>query len=120
MNANNARLPMRGIICTLLLSMCCFAGTSASARTIRAREVHVVVQSIDRRAKTLTLMYDQGHGQRKLIWNADTKFLCDWRCVSSDELKEGARATIYYRSPLFGKPFATKVVWSIAADRHEL
>ena len=110
---------MRGIICALLLSMCCFAGTSASARTIHAREVHVVVQSIDRQAKTLTLRYDQGHGPRKLIWNADTKFLCEWRFVSPDELKEGAHATIYYHSPFFGKPFATKVVWRIALDKHE-
>src|ERR1700676_1559174 len=119
MNANNACLPMRRIICTLLLSMCCFAGASASARTIRAREIHVVIQSIDRHTKTLILAYDQGRGPQKLVWNADTKFLCDWRFVSSDELKEGAHATVYYRSPFFGKPFATKVVWRIAVDRDE-
>ena len=28
-----------------------------------------------------------------------------------DELKHDTRTVVYYRTPLFGKPFVTKVVW---------
>ena len=102
---------MHRIISTFLLSLCCFASTDAFAHTNQAREAHVVIQSIDRQTRVLTLIYDKGRGPRKLACNADTKFLCDWKFVSAAELKEDLHVTVYYHSPFFGKPFVTKVLW---------
>jgi hypothetical protein len=34
------------------------------------------------------------------------------KTVSATELKVGMDVTIYYHSPFFGKPYATKVVWT--------
>lgn len=40
-----------------------------------------------------------------------TKFIKDWKFADSSAVKEGMRACVYYRSPFFGKPFVTKIVW---------
>ena len=84
---------------------------NAQAHAPRAREATAVVQTINHDKRTLALRYSQRRGPRELIWHSDTKFLRDWKCVSATELKDGTRATFYYHSPLFGKPFVTKVVW---------
>ena len=42
----------------------------------------------------------------------DTQFIKDWKFTDAAALKEGLRACVYYRSPFFGKPFVTKVVWT--------
>ena len=84
---------------------------NAEAHAPRARETQAVVQTVNHDKRTLTLSYPQGRGPRQLVWHSDTKFLRDWKFVPATELKEGTRATFYYHSPFFGKPFVTKVVW---------
>ena len=96
---------------TLLLLVCCFANSSALAHTPRARETRGVIQSIDYQKQILTLTYAQESGPQKLAWRSDTQFLKDSKPVPATKLKEGAQVTVYYHSPFFGKPFATKVVW---------
>jgi hypothetical protein len=100
------------IIGTLWLFACCFANFSAFAHTPHAREAQGVIQSIDYQKQTLTLTYVQELGPQKLIWKSDTQFLRDLKPVSATELKVGMDVTIYYHSPFFGKPYATKVVWT--------
>ena len=112
MNAIIRRCLMREMMVMFLLGVCCFAATNASAHTPHAREVHAVIQSVDSQTQTLTLIYDQGAGTRKMIWNADARFLRDRKFVSAAELKEGTHATVYYQSPFIGKPFVTRVVWA--------
>ena len=116
LNLNNAYSSVQRIISLLLFSMCLFAATGVLANSTHARHIHVNIKSIDR----LTRTYDQDHGPRKLIRNANTQFLHEWRYVSSDELNVGVHATVFFYSPLFGKPFATKVVWPIVINRDEL
>lgn len=99
------------IIGALLLLACCFASSSVVARTPHAREAHGVIQSIDYQKRILTLTHVQERGPQKLIWKSDTQFLRDLKPVPATELKEGAHVTIYYHSPFFGRPFATKAVW---------
>ena len=96
----------------LLLLACCLASFSAVAHAPQAREAHGVIQSIDYQERIFMLTYAQEKGPQKLIWNSDTEFLRDLKPVSATELKEGTHLTIYYHSPFFGKPYATKVVWT--------
>lgn len=98
------------IIGALLLLACCFANSSVFAHTPHTREAHGVIQSIDYQKRILTLTYAQEKGPQKLIWNSDTQFLHNLKSVSPTELKQGTHITIYFHSPFFGKPFATKVV----------
>lgn len=100
------------IIGPLLLFACCFASFSVFAHTPYAREAHAVIQSIDYQKRMLTLTYVQERAPQKLIWKSDTQFLRDVKPGSAAELKVGMEVTIYYHSPFFGKPYATKVVWT--------
>ena len=100
------------IIGAFLLLACCFASSSVFAHTPHAREAHGVIQSIDYQKQILTLTYAQAPGPQKLIWKSDTQFVRDLKPVSATELKVGINVTIYYHSPFFGKPYATKVVWT--------
>ncbi len=98
-------------ISALLLILCCCASTEAFARSVRSRELKVIIQTIDRQAHTLTLTGEHGREPRPLAWHADTQFLLDGKSVSAAELRADVSATVYYRTPFFGKPFLTKVVW---------
>jgi hypothetical protein len=100
------------IIGTLLLIAFCFATFNVFAHTPLAREAHGIIQSIDHQKQILTLTYAQAPGPQKLIWKSDTQFMRDLKPVSATELKVGMDVTIYYHSPFFGKPYATKVVWT--------
>ena len=44
--------------------------------------------------------------------NYDTKFIKDWKFTDCAALKAGLRACAYYRSPFFGRPLVTKVMWT--------
>src|SRR5207237_199560 len=65
---------------------------ATALHAVRSREVHAIIQAIDRQTRTLTLAYKHGHGPQKVTWNADTNFLRDWKFVSAAELKEGTHA----------------------------
>ena len=93
-----------------MLLLCCFTNSSVFAHTPHAREAHGVIQSIDYQQRIFMLTYTQEKGPQKLIWKSDTQFLRDLKSVQATELKQGAHITVYYHSPFFGKPFATKVV----------
>ena len=95
----------------LVLMAAFLTAQTAEARPPRARQVVAVVQTINSDKRTLSLIYPQGRGPRELIWNSATKFLRDWKFVPASELKDGTRATVYYHSPFFGKPFVAKIVW---------
>ena len=86
--------------------------SEASARPPRAREAQAFVESIELATQTLTLKYPKGEGPEKVIWTKQTKFVHNGEFASASLLKESANAVIFYRSPFFGKPFATKVVWT--------
>lgn len=98
----------------VLFTIVLLAPSNAEAHSPHAREALAIVQTINYEKRTLSVSYPQGHGPRKLIWNSDTKFLHDWKFVPATELKEGVPVTVYYHSPVFGKPFVAKVVWTNA------
>jgi|HubBroStandDraft_2_1064218.scaffolds.fasta_scaffold577269_1 hypothetical protein len=89
---------------------------NAEAHSPLAREASAIVQTINHDKRILTLNYPQGRGTQVVTWNSDTEFICDGKTVPATELKEGTHATIFYHSPFFGKPFATKITWSTSAN----
>ena len=101
---------IRNLVALVLIG-CCFASPHAFARSVRSREVQVIIHAVDRKTRTLTLAYEGGHGPHSVVWNASTQFVRDSQFVLSNEVSEGMRATVYYRSSLFGKPFIVKMVW---------
>jgi hypothetical protein len=103
----------------LLFAITFLATPTAGAHSPLAREASAVVQTINHDKRILTLTYPQDRGPQAVIWNSDTEFLCDGKIVPATDLKEGAHVTVYYHSPFFGKPFATKILWtsSVSADK---
>jgi hypothetical protein len=91
------------------------ATSNARAHSPLAREASAIVQTINHDKRILTLNYPQGSGPQVVIWNSNTEFLCDGKTVPATELKEGTHTTIFYHSPFFGKPFATKIALSTSA-----
>ena len=87
------------------------SGADSWARPPRAREACGVVQKIDRETKTLTVLSEKRGEPLNVVWKRDTKFIHNRKFAESASLKEDLRACVYYRSPFFGKPFVTKIVW---------
>lgn len=81
------------------------------ARSPRARELCGAIQMLDPGSHTLTVQSPKRDQPFTLVWKRDTKFIHNWKFTDSTALKERLRACVYYRSPIFGKPFVTRVVW---------
>jgi hypothetical protein len=75
------------------------------------RESNGVVQSVDRSNRTLTIKLEGESRPQTFEWNKDTRFLRDWKSTTSAALKAGVAVRIRYHSPIFGKPFVTKVIF---------
>lgn len=100
-------------ICSaLLLTGTLLTPQHAEARPPRARELCGVVQAIDLQTRTLTIQSPKRDMPATFAVKGDTKFIKDWKFADSAALKAGLRACVYYRSPFFGKPFVTKIVWT--------
>lgn len=96
----------------LLFAIVFLSISDAGAHSPHARKASAIVQTINQDKRILTLTYQKGRGPHLAIWNSDTEFLCDGKTVPATNLKEGVHVTIYYHSPFFGKPFATKIIWA--------
>lgn len=105
-------LKMRVALGVIAIVAALLATPEASARPPRAREARVVVRSIDHSNKTLTLKHPQGRGPEQVIWTKQTKFIHNAEFAPASELKESVAVVVYFRSPFFGRPFVTKVVWT--------
>jgi hypothetical protein len=107
----NARFKLIGTFSAVLLTGALLNPPKAEARTPRARELCGVIQSIDRQTHLLAIQ-PPGHGQpATFAVKSDTQFIKDGKSADSGALSRGLPACVYYHSPFFGKPFATKVVW---------
>ncbi len=92
-------------------ALLCLSSMDTWARPPRARELCGIIQAIDAQTHTLTVQSPKRDQPLTVVWKRDTKFIHYWKFTESTTLKEGLRACVYYRSPIFGKPFVTKVVW---------
>ena len=84
----------------------------AAAHTVLSRPASGVIESLDSGTRAVRFTPTTGHAPRQLVVTRQTKFIHDWQFASAGEVKPGTKAVIYYRTPFFGKPFITKVVWS--------
>jgi len=89
----------------------CLSSADSWARPPRARELCGVVERINHETYTLTVLPEKKGQPLNVVWKRDTRFIHNWKFTDSAFLKEGLRGCVYYRSPFFGKPFVTKVVW---------
>lgn len=96
----------------LIFTAMCLTAATSWARPPRAREACGALQGMDRQTHLLTLLPTKNGKPLAVVWKADTRFVRNWQFTTADSLQEGARACVYYRSPLFGKPFVTKIVWT--------
>ena len=96
----------------LLVSGAAMIPQTAEARPPRARELCGVIQAIDPQTRTLTIQSPKRESATVFAVKGDTRFIKDWKFTNDTALKSGLRACVYYRSPIFGKPFVTKVVWT--------
>ncbi len=97
--------------CVLLVGLALFTAWPAAAHTVRSRPASGVIESLDSRTRTMLFTPATGHAPRLLVTTRQTKFINDWQFASAGEVKSGTKAVVYYRTPFFGKPFITKVVW---------
>lgn len=96
----------------LLVVSALFTAWPAAAHTTRSRPASGVVESLDSATRTMVFTPATGKAPSQLVITRQTKFIHDWQFASASEVKPGTKAVIYYRTPFFGKPFITKVVWS--------
>jgi hypothetical protein len=83
---------------------------AASAKAPRARPAEGKVLFVDRETKSFVFKPDQKL-PLVLDWTKHTLFVRNLELTNAVALREGLSATVYYHSPLFGKPHVTKVVW---------
>lgn len=96
----------------LMFVVCCFlSGAPASAMPPSGRESDGLIQSVDANNRTLTIKIEGESRLQTFEWNKDTQFLRDWKSTTSTDLKAGVAVRIRYHSPIFGKPFVTKVIF---------
>ena len=101
-----------GSLSVLLVVSALFTARPAAAHTVRSRPASGVIESLDSGTRTVQFTPATGHAPRQLVLTRQTRFIHDWKFASASEVKPGTKAVIYYRTPFFGKPFITKVVWS--------
>jgi len=101
----------RKVIGVALVAAALLIASDAFARPPRSRPVEATVESVSLENRTLTLVPTKGKGPSVVALTKQTKFIHNWKFAPAGELRGGARATVYYRTPFFGKPFATKIVW---------
>lgn len=95
----------------LVLTALGLTAATSSARPPRAREACGVLQNLNGGAHRLVLLPNGSGKPLEVDWKPDTSFVRGSEFDRADSLKEGARVCVYYRSPFFGRPFVTKVVW---------
>lgn len=98
------------IYLSAILTSLVMSNLNAFAHTTRSRELCGIIESIDQGQRTLTIKGSESGRPREFLIRKDTRFLTNWQRADSGVLTENKTACVYYRSPLFGKPFITKVV----------
>ena len=97
----------------VLIAICCTISGTRAHETSWARPARGQVLSIDRIADTIVFLPDEG---RKDPWLMDlessTRYYENGKSVSAFALKRHARVEVFYRTPIFGNRFISKVVWN--------
>lgn len=95
----------------VIVALTLFSATSATAHTTRSRPASGVVENLDMQIRTVTFSPANGKAPIEYGLTRQTEFIHNRHFVTASELKTGTKAVVYYRTPFFGKPFVTKIVW---------
>lgn len=105
------------ILIALMLAVGGWIPTNARAMPRLVRQLDGEVRAVDRNSRTLTVQAGQQAKPLEFVWDRDTRFIQNLQFTNATALKRGATVKIHYRWPLFGKKFATRIVWQ---DRRAL
>jgi len=100
-----------GFLGAVLLAAAVFPAIPAAAHTVRSRPASGTIEALDVGTRTVKFAPTDGKAPAELALTRQTKFIHDWHFAPASELKPGTHAVVYYRTPLFGRAFVTKVVW---------
>jgi hypothetical protein len=97
-------------LCAALCAALIAAPSQGSARRPQARVESATIQTVDQNACVLRVQRYGNAIPLTLAWNSRTIFVEGARVVTSATLTKGTPVKVWYRTPLFGKRFATKIV----------
>ena len=103
-----------GLLALVFTAVLSATTVEAIARPPRGRDADGVIESVDEHARTLRLRTAKTSKPMTLVWNSRSRFVEEARFVCPARLGAGALVTITYRAPLFGKPFATRILFRSA------
>jgi hypothetical protein len=89
----------------------------SDARILRDPCCFGTIATIDHNARILWIQRPGKAIPLTLVWNRRTIFVEGARFVDATRLKKGTAVTVWYRTPFFGKRFATKIVIERSAAR---
>ena len=130
-----AKIPAN-IICAALCAALIATCSQASARPPQARVESGTIQTVEQDGRILQdpccsgtiatidqnarILRVQRYGEAiplTLVWNSRTIFVEGARVVTAAALTRGTPVKVWYRTPFFGKRFATKIVIERSAVR---
>ena len=86
---------------------------NAIARSPQARVERAVIENIDWDTHVLQLRLSGDAKPLTLVWNSRTQFVEGSRFVTAAGLRKNAPVMVSYRTPFFGKQFASKIVFEL-------
>ena len=93
------------LVLTLLLSLV----PPAAAATSHARLITGTIKKVDAAAHEVEMLREDDGTLKTFVWNKHTDFFANAQAAGATILKKGARVEVNCHTPLFGKPFVTKV-----------
>lgn len=94
----------------LLMLLTVSAASPAWARSPRSREFCGNVEAVGTSSSTLTVTQSSGKNLTA-VWTKDTVFIHDGKGSDAAALSGARTVCAYYRTPLIGPAYLTKVVW---------
>ena len=105
------KTPCQARLAAILVAAVIVSAMPAAAHTVRSRPGSGTVEVLDMETRTVKFAPANGKAPTELALTRQTKFIHDWHFAPASELKPGTKAVVHYRTPFFGRPFVTKIVW---------
>ena len=106
------KTPCKARLAAILVVAAIVSAMPATAHTVRSRPASGTVQVLDMETRTVKFAPADGKALPELALPCQSKFIHDWHFAPASELKPGTQAVVHYRTPLFGRPFLTMIVWT--------
>lgn len=100
------------MISILVLSIMALTTFDSSARPPRPRHKCGVIENINHENQTLKLKLVDEEKTLEFVLKKRTVVIRNSTFDTVTSLKKGMHVCVYYRSPFFGKPFLTRIIWN--------